>query len=254
MTEARAPGSVVAGRRSVVEALRARTAVDVLIADNAKATQGMREVLDAAHDAGVSVRSVSRGELDGLAEDHQGVIAHLGTSASLRPLTERDLSTFPFEEHSIVVVLDGITDPQNLGAAARSAEGAGAAMLITRTKRAADATPAAIRASAGALLHLPQARVANIPRAIDRLKDAGFFVVGLAAEADRSIYDEPCPSGRVAVVIGSEGEGMSRLVREHCDSLVAIPLLGQIHSLNASASLAARLFAYVLPSRPRPSS
>ncbi len=223
-----------------------------MIADNAKATQGMREVLNAAREAGVSVRGVSRGKLDGIAQDHQGVVAHLATATS-RTLTERELSAFAFPEQAIVVVLDGITDPQNLGASARSAEGAGAAMLITRTKRAADATPAAIRASAGALLHLQQARVANIPRAIERLKDAGFFVVGLAGEADRSIYDEPCPSGRVAVVIGSEGEGISRLVREHCDSLVAIPLLGRVHSLNASASLAAALFAYVLPSRPRTS-
>jgi 23S rRNA (guanosine2251-2'-O)-methyltransferase len=225
----------------------------VLIADTAKTTQGMREVLNAARDAGVSVRGVSRGELDGLAEDHQGVVAYLGTAASLSTLTERDLSVFPFEEQAIVVVLDGITDPQNLGAAARSAEGAGAALLVTRTKRAADTTPAAIRSSAGALLHLPHARVANIPRAIDRLKGAGFFVVGLAEEADRSIYDEPCPTGRVAVVIGNEGVGMSRLVREHCDSLVALPMRGKVHSLNASASLAAALFAYVLPTHPRSS-
>ena len=93
------------------------------------------------------------------------------------------------------MVLDGITDPQNLGAAARSAEAAGAPMLVTRTHRAAAVTPAAVRASAGALMHLPHARVANIPRAIERLQDAGFTVVGLDDEAERSIYDEPCPDG-----------------------------------------------------------
>jgi 23S rRNA (guanosine2251-2'-O)-methyltransferase len=122
-------------------------------------------------------------------------------------------------------------------------------MLVSRTVRAADVTPAAVRASAGALLHLPHARVANIPRAIERLQRAGFFVVGLAGEAGSTIYDEPCPTGRIAIVIGSEGEGMSRLARERCDSLVSLPMLGRVGSLNASASLAAALFGYVLPSR-----
>jgi len=110
-------------------------------------------------------------------------------------------------------------------------------------------SPAAVRASAGALLHLPQARVANIPRALDRLKDGGFFVVGLDAKADRTVYDDPCPAGRVAMVLGSEGRGLSRLVRETCDALVRLPMRGKVSSLNASASLAAALYAYVLPSR-----
>jgi 23S rRNA (guanosine2251-2'-O)-methyltransferase len=110
-------------------------------------------------------------------------------------------------------------------------------------------TPAAIRASAGALLHLPHARVANIPRAIQRLQDAGFFVVGLADEAEHDVYAEPCPAGRVAIVVGSEGEGLARLTRARCDALVRLPMLGRVGSLNASASLAAALYAYVLPSR-----
>ena len=113
------------------------------------------------------------------------------------PRAEREVATYPFADDAIVVVLDGITDPQNLGAAARSAEAAGAAMLITRTKRAADVTASAVRASAGALLHLPHARVANIARALDRLQDAGFWVVGLDGDAAASIYDEPAPEGKV---------------------------------------------------------
>ena len=106
-----------------------------------------------------------------------------------------------------------------------------------------------IRASAGALLHVPTARVANISRAIDRLRDAGFTAVGLDGDAERSIYDEPCPDGRVALVVGAEGSGLSRLVREHCDLLVSLPMRGRVGSLNASASLAAALYAYVLPAR-----
>ena len=182
-------------------------------------------------------------------DDHQGVVARLRDDARPRELGERDLSTFPFDDDAFVVVLDGITDPQNFGAAARCAEASGASVLVTRTRRAADVTPAAVRASAGALLHLPLARVANIPRALDRLQDAGFTVVGLDGDAEASIFDAPCPEGRVALVVGSEGDGMSRLVRERCDVVVALPMRGRVGSLNASASLAAALYGYVLPSR-----
>ena len=148
------------------------------------------------------------------APDHQGVVARLRDDPE-RPaeLGERELGSYPFDDDALVVVLDGITDPQNFGAAARSAEAAGGSMLVTRIRRAADVTPAAIRASAGALLHLPHARVANIPRALDRLQGVGFTVVGLDGDASSTIFDDPCPEGRVALVVGSEGEGMSRLVR-----------------------------------------
>ena len=240
-------GDVVAGRRAVSEAIRAGDAAEVLVFASAKKTPGMRAVLDAAEDAGLKVQHASRDLLDSLAPDNQGVVARL----SVRPkeLTERDIANFPFAQDALVVVLDGISDPQNLGAAARSAEAAGSSMLVSRTVRAAGVTPAAIRASAGALLHLPHARVANIPRAIERLQQSGFFVVGLAGEADSTIYDDPCPAGRIAIVVGSEGEGMSRLARERCDALVRLPMKGRVDSLNASASLAAALFGYVLPPR-----
>ena len=108
-----------------------------------------------------------------------------------------------------------------------------------------------MRASAGALSHLPHARVANIARAIERLQAIGFSAVGLDGDAPTSIFDGPCPEGRVALVVGSEGAGLSRLVRERCDLLVALPMRGRVGSLNASASLAAALYGYVLPSRRR---
>lgn len=242
--------SAVGGRRAVVEAIRAGRVSDVLVAHGGRETQGSRAVADAAAAAGIEVRVTDRTELDRLAADHQGIVARLRDDAERpRELGERDLGTFPFTEQALVVVLDGITDPQNFGAAARSAEAAGAAVLVTRTRRAADVTPAAVRASAGALMHLPLARVANIPRALGRLQDTGFTVVGLDGDARSSIFDEPCSEGRVALVVGSEGKGMSRLVRERCDVLVALPMRGRVGSLNASASLAAALYAYVLPSR-----
>ena len=242
--------AAVGGRRAVVEAIRAGHLSDVLVASGDRETQGMRAVAEAVSAAGLSMHETDRTELDRLATDHQGVVARLLDDA-LRPreLGERDLRTFSFSENAFVVVLDGITDPQNFGAAARSAEAAGTSLLVTRVRRAADVTPAAVRASAGALLHISLARVANISRALGRLQDAGFTVVGLDGDARTSIFDEPCPEGRVALVVGSEGEGMSRLVRERCDALVALPMHGRVGSLNASASLAAALYGYVLPSR-----
>ncbi len=240
---------VVAGRRAVTEALRAGRVTEVLVAPNVRETQGMRAVIDAATAGDVAIREVDRRELDRLASDHRGVVAVLRDGAAGRELGERDLAGFPFRDASVVVVLDGVTDPQNFGAAARSAEASGAALLVTRIRRAADVTPAAVRASAGALLHLPLARVANISRAIERLQEAGFTVIGLDDDAQGSIYEEPCPTGRVALVIGSEGEGLSRLVRERCDIMVSLPMSGRVGSLNASAALAAALYGYVLPAR-----
>jgi 23S rRNA (guanosine2251-2'-O)-methyltransferase len=244
-------GRALGGRRAAGEAVRAGRALEILVARGARDTQGMRAVLDAARAAGLPVREVARDRLDALATDHQGVVALLSRERDARPasLGERDLATHPFDDDAVVVLLDGITDPQNLGAAARSAEATGVAMLVTRVHRAADVTPAAVRASAGALLHLRHARVANIPRAVQRLQEAGFFVVGLAEEASSDIYQAPCPPGRVAIALGSEGEGLSRLTRERCDTLVRLPMRGRVGSLNAAASLAAALYAYVLPSR-----
>jgi 23S rRNA (guanosine2251-2'-O)-methyltransferase len=238
----------VVGRRSVAEAIVAGRALEVRIAASARKTPGLRSLADAAAAAGVAVREVPRAELDSLADDHHGVLAFV-TSSRSEDLGERDLAAWPFDDDALVVVLDGLNDPQNLGAAARSAEAAGAAMLVSRVRRAAAVTPAAIAASAGALLHLPHARVANVARAIGRLREAGFTVVGLDDAAPVSIYAERPPAGRIAVVIGSEGSGMSRLVREACDVVVSIPMAGRVGSLNAAASLTAALYAYVLPPR-----
>ena len=241
-------GRLVTGRRAVAEAIAAGDAVEVLIARGARHTQGLEAVLGAADRARVPVREVGRAELDGLAHDHRGVVARVGADDTApATLSERDLEFLDWDADAIVVVLDGIEDPQNLGAAARAAEAAGAAALVSRTRRGAPVTDAAIRASAGALLHLPHARVANISRAVERLQTAGFTVVGLDGEAPATIFDDPCPAGRVALAVGSEGSGLSRLVRERCDLVVSLPMRGHVGSLNAAASLAAALYAYVLP-------
>lgn len=241
-----ARGGMVAGRRAAMEAVRAGRAQEVLVARGSRSTPALRDLVDAATDRGVPVREASRRELDAFDRDHHGVVALVEATPELG---ERHLASWPFGDDDVVVVLDGITDPQNLGAAARAAEAAGAVMLVTRIRRAAAVTPAAVKASSGALLHLPHARVANIARALERLKEAAFFVVGLDEGAEATVYDRPCPPGRIALVLGSEGEGLSRLTREACDALVRLPMHGRVDSLNAAASLAAVLYAFVLPSR-----
>jgi 23S rRNA (guanosine2251-2'-O)-methyltransferase len=238
---------VVAGKRAVLEAVRAGTAHEVLIAAGARQSPALRDVVDATRAHHVRTTEVDRRSLDELAADNRGVVARLLEVRG--SLGERDLSSFRWPEDAVAVVLDGVEDPQNLGAAARSAEASGASMMITRTKRAAPVSPAAIGASAGALSHLPHARVANLTRAIERLQDVGFTVAGLDEHAADTIYERECPAGRVALVVGSEGTGISRLVREHCDLLVSLPMRGKVGSLNAAASLAAVLYGWVLASR-----
>jgi 23S rRNA (guanosine2251-2'-O)-methyltransferase len=236
----------IGGRRAVAEALRAGRAQEVVTAARTSPGSPAGEIVREAAARGVPVGARTADELDRLAPEHQGVVARVTLP---RELSDAELREFPFPADAIVVVLDGVTDPQNFGAAARSAEAAGVAMLVSRERRAAPVTPAAVRASAGALLHLPVARVTNLTRALHVLQSRGFTVVGLDEEAPTGIYDQPAPDGPVAVVVGAEGSGISRLVRETCDLLVALPMRGRVPSLNASASLAAALFAYVLPGR-----
>jgi 23S rRNA (guanosine2251-2'-O)-methyltransferase len=228
----------------VTEAVRAGRATRVWVARGTHRTEGLRSLLSEARRAGLAVEVVEGAEIDRL-----GLGQHQGVAARVLPppeLDERDLSQIGFDPDALVVVLDGVTDPQNLGACARAAEAAGARLLVARKRRAAPTTPAAVRASAGALLHLPVARVANVPRALERLRDRGFLVVGLDDRATRTIYEGPPPPRPLALVVGAEDVGLSRLVREACDQLVAIPMVGRTASLNAAAALAVGLFGFAL--------
>lgn len=239
---------VLEGRRLALEAIRSGRAVEVLVAAGARGTQGLRDVLAAAEAAAVPVREVPRDRIRSLAatDSHQGVVARAEAPATLG---EADLERRAWAEDARVVVLDGVTDPHNVGAIARTAEAAGASALVLRRRRGAGLTPAALRASAGALLHLPVAEVANISRALGRLKEAGFWVLGLTGEAETTIDGAAPPPGRLALVLGAEGEGLSRLVRESCDGLVSIPLRGRVASLNVSAAAAVALFGLPTPER-----
>jgi 23S rRNA (guanosine2251-2'-O)-methyltransferase len=228
-------GHVIPGRRAVAEALRAgRELREVVVAGG-----GDRALASAARAAGVPVREAPRGELDKLA---RGVV-HQGAVALAPPYPYVGLDALAGAD--LVVVLDGVTDPQNLGAIARSAELAGARGLVVRERRSAHVTPAAERAAAGALSWLRVALVPNIARALDALRADGLWTVGLDADGEAGLWSSPLIGERLALVIGAEGAGLSRLVAEQVDARVAIPVRGHIASLNASAAAAIALFEVV---------
>jgi 23S rRNA (guanosine2251-2'-O)-methyltransferase len=223
---------IIYGVRPVVEALRdgRREVFEVLDAT------GNAEVAQAAKAAGVPVKKVSQARVGELARGgvHQGMAARVGQY----PYVElEDLLAAP---DPLVVVLDGVTDPHNLGAVLRVAEGAGASGVVIPKDRAAGVTAAAVKASAGASEHVPIARVTNLRRTIDRLKEAGLWVY--AAEVGGTPYTELDLSGPVGLVLGSEGKGVRRLVREGCDGAVSIPMRGAVGSLNVSVAAAVLLY------------
>jgi 23S rRNA (guanosine2251-2'-O)-methyltransferase len=232
---------LIFGPRAVTEALRAHAneLSVVYVADDGR--KELREVAKLASDRKVVVEERSMPELDALAksERHQGVLAIAGSYSylSLEELLEK------LPERALVVALDEITDPHNFGAIVRSAVAMGAHGIITLKHRAAPVTPVVVRASAGATEHARIARVANLSNTLDELRERAFDVVGLAVEGaeDLPLYRPGVAS--VALVVGSEGRGLRRLVREHCTHLVRIPMSGPIESLNASVAAGIALYA-----------
>lgn len=223
----------IPGRHPVEEALKSgRKLREVLV----ERLEGLEDLLELARGRKVPVRRATREELDSAA---QGVV-HQGVVALAPPYEYVDLRQAAQGE--LVVVLDGVTDPQNLGAIARSAEAAGARGLILPKRRSAHVGAAAEKAAAGAFSWLPVAVVPNVVRALAELAERGFWSVGLAGEAGTALWDSGLLDGKVALVVGAEGEGLSRLVAERVDELVRIPMSGRAESLNASAAAAVALF------------
>jgi 23S rRNA (guanosine2251-2'-O)-methyltransferase len=223
---------VIYGVRPVVESLRSRRREVFEVLD----AVGSREVAKAAAAAGVPVQKVPRTRIEELVRGgaHQGVAARVG------PYPYSDLEEILAVSSPLVVVLDGVTDPRNLGAVLRAADGAGASGVVIPKDRAVGVTAVAVKASAGASEHVPVARETNLRRAIDRMKEAGLWVY--AAEAGGTTYTEPDLAGPVALVLGSEGQGVRRLVREGCDGALSIPMLGAVESLNVSVAAAVLLY------------
>ncbi len=202
----------------------------------------MRALLTEAQERGVAVRRVDQNDLDRLAPGavHQGVAAEV---AAARDYDVADLvrsATAP----ALLIVLDGIEDPQNFGAILRTADAAGVHGVIRQSRRSAALGEAAAKASAGAVAHAKIATVVNIARAIEELKDLGVWTVGLAGDAPAT-YDQLDLTLPTALVLGAEGSGLRRLVRERCDFLMKIPMLGRIESLNVSVAAGIALFEAV---------
>jgi len=224
---------VLAGRRPVLEALRGKTSIRRIYIEPNRADPTIQQ---AAETQGISLTHKDRSELDRLSEGvrHQGVVA----LAEDYPFCEIDDITGNAERPPVIVALDQITDPQNLGAIIRSAVTLGLDGLVIQKHRAAGITPSVVRASAGATEHASIARVTNLQKTLLSLSNAGFEVIGLDAGGGMDVRDlEPSSAGRV-LVVGSEGKGLRRMVRERCDMVVQIHQEGPMDSLNASVAAA----------------
>lgn len=205
----------------------------ILVAQTAHG-QPVRELLAEAEARRVPVEFVPRARLDAAAPHHQGVLAEVEPFA-YTPF-ERLLHQLRGARYApLVLALDHVQDPQNLGALLRTACALGASGAILPERRAAEITPAAAKASAGAVEHLPIARVTNLVRALEDLKELGLWVVGLDARADEPLWEVDL-TGPTVLVVGSEGEGLSRLVREHCDFVARVPMTGPMESLNVTVA------------------
>jgi 23S rRNA (guanosine2251-2'-O)-methyltransferase len=223
---------VIYGVRPVIEALRSgrRKVFEVLDAP------GNQVVSEAAAASGVPVKRVPRTRIEELVRGatHQGAAARVG------PYPYVGLDNILATPEPLILVLDGVTDPRNLGAVLRAADGAGASGVVIPKDRAVGVTAAVVKASAGASEHVLVAKETNLRRAIDRMKESGVWVY--AAEVGGTVYTELDLTGPVALVLGSEGRGVRRLVREDCDGALSIPMLGVVESLNVSVAAAVLLY------------
>jgi 23S rRNA (guanosine2251-2'-O)-methyltransferase len=227
-----------------VESVLKRTPDDVpeLWVDSKRQDKRISHILSLAKRAGITVHAVDKRELDTLVPEgrHQGVVARakpprVYSDAELDKLLE-NLTETPF-----LLVLDGVTDPHNLGACMRSADAAGIQAIITTKDRSATLTPTAIKVASGAAQTVPFVQVTNLARCLRDLKERGIWLVGLDGEAEQTLYDTDL-RGPLAIVMGAEGQGLRRLSREHCDFLVSIPMMGTVESLNVSVATGICLF------------
>src|SRR3954451_5450973 len=235
----------IAGRNSVVEALRAQMPVTaVYVAEGAERDGRLREVFKIAADRGISMLEVPRHEMDKLTGGavHQGLAARVPAYEYAHPSDLLDRAAAE-QEPALIVALDSVTDPRNLGAVVRSAAGFGAHGVLVPERRAAGMTAAAWKTSAGAAARIPVAQAVNLVRQLKPYQEAGCMVVGLAADGDVSLPDLDLGDGPLVVVVGSEGNGLGRLVSETSDQLVSIPMASSLESLNAGVAASVALYA-----------
>lgn len=236
---------IIEGRNAVIEALRAGVAIDKIFLLKGERDSALGHIASTARERGIVVVDADRRKLDNMSRthSHQGVIAQ----AAVREYASVDdilAAAREKGEPPLIVVCDELSDPHNLGAVIRTADAAGAHGVIIPKRRSAGLTAVVAKTSAGAVAHVPVARVANLPAVLKELKEAGVWVFGTAMDGATSLYQADL-KGPAAIVIGSEGEGMGRLVGESCDFTVSIPMFGKINSLNASAAAAVLLYEAV---------
>ncbi len=225
------------GRNPVLEAFRAgRQVRRLVLAQGLRDEPRLQQLKDFATRRGLPIDTVSREKLDDIAhsEAHQGVVAYVERRRywELEPLAAAALAE---RKDPVLLMLDSLQDPQNLGSISRTAEAAGVGGIILSHNRSPEVTPAVVKASAGAAEHLRYARVANLAQSLDLLKPLGFWSVGLAGDAamEYTAFDYRRP---LILVVGAEGEGMHQLLRKKCDALVRLPMLGRVGSLNAAVA------------------
>ncbi len=234
----------VAGRRAVLEALKGGRTLNKILLQESSAGGSLNEIVAVAREAGVVIQQVPKAKLDEISPErgHQGIIAY----TSAKPYVEIDdlIQLARARKPGLLVLLDGLEDPHNLGSVLRSVDGAGGHGVIIPKRRAVPLTGTVAKASAGALEHVEVARVVNVSQTLQKLKDAGFWVIGTAPDAQQPYWtvDYTAPT---VLVIGGEGAGMNRLTKERCDALVSLPMNGQINSLNAGVAAGILLYEAV---------
>ena len=238
----KASSEMVAGRNAVVEALRADVPVSTLyVAGRVDSDDRVREALKIATERGIPVLETPRGELDRLTDN----AVHQGLAIQVPPYTYAHPSDFIDPEMPgipLVVALDGITDPRNLGAIIRSVAAFGGHGVVVPARRSVGMTASAWKTSAGAAARIPVAQVSNLNNALKDFKKAGFFVIGLDMDGDVELPELELASEPLVIVVGSEGKGLSRLVSEHCDQIVSVPMSSAVESLNAGIATGVTLY------------
>jgi 23S rRNA (guanosine2251-2'-O)-methyltransferase len=232
-------GEIVSGRNAVLEALRAHVpATELIVARSIDVDDRVAESLQLALNLQLPIREVHRAEVEGISPNSQGIILAIKPYqySSFQEITER--ANHPM----LIMALDGVTDPRNLGAIIRSAAAFGVAGVVMTERRAAAMTASAWKASAGAAARLPVAQVTNMARTIEDAKKLGCFVIGLDGESDETLSGMKVAQENLMIVVGSEGKGLARLVREKCDLVVSIPMRATTESLNASVATSIALF------------
>jgi 23S rRNA (guanosine2251-2'-O)-methyltransferase len=233
---------IIEGRNPVIEALKSEREITKILVLDGSREGSIKKIISMANAKKITINYVGKNKINSIAEsdNHQGVVAYVSDHQyySVNEVVDLEAS------HNLVIICDEITDPHNLGAIIRTADAAGATGVIVPKRRSVHVTPVVAKTAAGATEYVKIARVTNLNRTIDDLKEMGYWIVGADMDGDRN-YFEADLKGKIGLVIGSEGKGISRMIKERCDFLVKIPMRGKVSSLNASAAASILMYEVV---------